>query len=79
MFYHLTNTVKIGPRAFGVFNALFLGCNLPVTPALWCLVPVSAFAMAVVGSCARHFAASCDAFRVGNPVIVANRCHAYPY
>lgn len=29
MFYHLTNTVKIGPQAYGVFLALFMGCNLP--------------------------------------------------
>lgn len=29
MFYHLTNTVKISPQALGIFNALFLGCNLP--------------------------------------------------
>jgi len=29
MFYHLTNTVKISPQAFGVFMALFMGCNLP--------------------------------------------------
>jgi len=29
MFYHLTNTVKISPQAFGVFSALFLGFNLP--------------------------------------------------
>ena len=32
MFYHLTNTVKISPQAFGVFMALFLGCNLPILP-----------------------------------------------
>jgi MFS family permease len=32
MFYHLTNAVKISPQAFGVFMALFLGCNLPILP-----------------------------------------------
>ena len=30
MFYHLTNTLKISPQAFGVFMALFMGCNLPM-------------------------------------------------
>lgn len=29
LFYHLTNTVKISPQAFGVFAALFFGCCLP--------------------------------------------------
>src|SRR5208283_3060516 len=32
MFYHLTNTVKISPQAFGIFMALFMGCNLPILP-----------------------------------------------
>lgn len=29
MFYHLTNTLKISPQAYGVFTALSIGCNLP--------------------------------------------------